>query len=145
MVGVICLFALDFRYYAGSFAPDYQQVWLYLPFLRAAFSSQNVVDVAVWCLFILIGAILMLVSLTIKLIIEIKQINNKKIIILDIITILISVVAIVPSAIIVDWAKPGVKLFLILTSSCDIAILVHLFSLLIRNFLNIYKLLTNKI
>ena len=144
MVGTIFLLALDFRYYAGSFAPDYQQVWLYLPFLRAAFSSQNVVDVAVWCLFILIGAILMLVSLTIKFIIEIKQNNNKKIIILDIITILISAIAIIPSAIIVDWAKPGVKLFLILTSSCDIAILVHLFSLLIRKFLNIYKLLTNK-
>ena len=144
MVGTIFLLALDFRYYAGSFAPDYQQVWLYLPFLRAAFSSQNVVDVAVWYLFILIGAILMLVSLTIKFIIEIKQNNNKKIIILDIITILISAIAIIPSAIIVDWAKPGVKLFLILTSSCDIAILVHLFSLLIRKFLNIYKLLTNK-
>ena len=135
IVGVICLFSLDFRYFAG-YSPEHQQVWLYSTFLRVAFSSTAVIDIAVWCLFILIGAILMLVSLAIKLIIEIKQNkDNNKIIILDIITILISAVSIVPSAIIVDWAKPGVKLFLILTSSCAIAILVHLFLGLIKKLL----------
>jgi hypothetical protein len=69
----------------------------------------------------------MAISLTIKFIVEVKpNKSNNKVILMDLITLLVSVIPIVFSAILVHWAKPGVELFLILVASSAIAVFVHL-------------------
>lgn len=140
VVGVVFLFALEFRYLEGY--NDGQQIWTYMPFHIATFSWSEVGPRnATLCMFTFFGAILMAASLIFKLIIEIKQGKQhpRKLIVWDIVTILISAVPIVFSAILVDWAKPGVKLFLILAASCAIAIFVHLLSLLAKKFIEFVR------
>lgn len=131
VVGVVFLFTRDFRYYAGHIGSyetnNYQEVWKRLPFHVAAFSKNEMGANFVPCLFTFIGAVLMAISLTIKFIVEVKpNKSNNKVILMDLITLLVSVIPIVFSAILVDWAKSGVKLFLILVASSAIAVFVHL-------------------
>ena len=105
--------------------------WISDNYISAAFGGW---DISIMCLFTVIGAILMFVALLAKLRTEIKhsQDDNQSII-TDILTLLVSAVPIVFSALTVDYyANSGLLLFLILSSSCGILIAMHLVLLLIK-------------
>ena len=100
-------------------------------YIAAAFDGW---DISILCLFTIIGAILMLIALSAKLTAEIKHSqDDNKTIITDILTILVSAIPIVFSALTVDYYENvGLLLFLILSASCAILVAMHLVLLLIK-------------
>ena len=108
--------------------------WITDHFITAAFSGW---DISVLCLFTILGAILMLVTLLAKFKFEIKHsYDDNKIIIRDLLTLLVSAIPIVFSSLIINrYANIGLLLFLILSGSCGILIGIHMFLLLIKKLL----------
>jgi predicted nucleic acid-binding Zn ribbon protein len=105
--------------------------WITSNYIEAIFDGW---DISPLCLLTTIGAILMTVVLLVKMKAEIKHTqDDKKMIITDLLTLLVSAVPIVFSAITADYyVNAGLLLFLILSSSSGVLIAMHLLLLLIK-------------
>ena len=105
--------------------------WITDNYIAAAFDGW---DVSILCIFTIIDTILMLVVLFVKLKSEIKHNkDDNRTIITDILTLLVSSIPVVFSALTVDYyANVGLLLFLIISASSSILIGIHLILLLIK-------------
>jgi hypothetical protein len=129
-VGIVFLctarIRVDFEQYAYG-----ESHWITCNYIEAIFDDW---DVSPLCLLTTIGAIITAVALFVKMKAEIKHTqDDNKMIITDLLTLLVSAVPIVFSALTVDnYVNDGSLLFLILSSSSGVLIIMHLLLLLIK-------------